>query len=60
MIDAATELYENDEKVLENALAYAETAISTYKELCKDNHDKIRELFSWEVTMKKQVAVYGE
>ena len=32
----------------------------SYKELCKDNHDKIRELFSWEVTMKKQVAVYGE
>jgi glycosyltransferase involved in cell wall biosynthesis len=31
-----------------------------YKERCKDNHDKIRELFSWEATIKKQAAVYGE
>lgn len=31
-----------------------------YKERCIGNHDKIRELFSWEVTIKKQAAVYGE
>lgn len=31
-----------------------------YKERCKGNHDKIRRLFSWEATIKKQVAVYGE
>lgn len=33
---------------------------SVYKELCMDNHDKIKNLFSWEATIQKQVSVYGE
>ena len=31
-----------------------------YHNLCLGNHDKIKSLFSWESTIKNQIAVYGE
>lgn len=31
-----------------------------YHQRCTSNHDKIKRLFSWEATIKKQIAVYGE
>ena len=31
-----------------------------YRQLCAGNHDKIKDLFSWEATMKKQIEAYGE
>lgn len=31
-----------------------------YHDKCVTSHEKIKELFSWETTIKKQVAVYGE
>lgn len=31
-----------------------------YQGLTSGNHEKIKSLFSWEATIKKQVAVYGE
>ena len=33
---------------------------SEHKELCVRNHDKIKQLFSWESTIQDQVSVYGE
>ena len=33
---------------------------SHYQLLCKDNHEKMKTLFSWEATISKQVLVYGE
>ena len=31
-----------------------------YHQRCIGNHDKIKSLFSWDATIKKQIAVYGE
>jgi hypothetical protein len=31
-----------------------------YHQRCNGNHDKIKSLFSWEATIKNQIAVYGE
>ena len=31
-----------------------------YHNLCNENHDKIKNLFSWDVTILKQIQVYGE
>ena len=31
-----------------------------YHNLCLGNHDKIKSIFSWESTIKNQIAVYGE
>lgn len=33
---------------------------SVYKDLCLGNKEKIRNLFSWEATIQKQISVYGE
>jgi hypothetical protein len=31
-----------------------------YHQRCIGNHDKIKNIFSWDATIKKQIAVYGE
>ena len=31
-----------------------------YKNKCKNNHDKVKSLFSWDATIEKQVTAYGE
>lgn len=36
------------------------TNYTKYKELCSENHNKIKDLFSWKATIQKQVEVYGE
>ena len=45
-------LVENLKDVLHN--------FDDYHQLCNGNHDKIKSLFSWDATIKKQIAAYGE
>ncbi len=43
-------------KHLEEVLAHYDD----YHQRCFGNHDKIKSLFSWDATIKNQIAVYGE
>ena len=46
------ELVEHLKDVLHN--------FDNYHQQCISNHDKIKSLFSWDATIKNQIAVYGE